>query len=109
MLWGLWIQKDLYLSTSLLTLENRGFLVASKNFTNYFNKRVDFIIKLDKPFLSFNFNSLQLYHKLLSKGLEAGRPDLLKKGESLLKKYLFVDIDKFLLQYENDQKMMNKI
>ena len=74
-------------------------------FTNYFDQRVEFIIKLDKPFLSFNFNSLQLYCKLLSKGLETGRPDLLKKGESLLRKHLFVDIDKFLLQYENDQKM----
>ena len=77
-----------------------------QTFTNSLDQRVDLIIKPDKPFLSFNCTSLQLYCKLAEMGLDTGRPDLQKKGMLLLKKYLFVDIDKFLLQYENDQKMM---
>ena len=62
------------------------------------DQQVDLIIKFDKPFLSFNSSSLRLYGKLASMGVEAGRPDLHKKGMSLLKKYLLGrDIDKFLL------------
>jgi len=77
--------------------------------TNTLDQYVKFIIKLDKPFLSLNYSSLKLYYQLADMGLEAGRPELQKKGMSLLKKYLYADFDKFLLRCENDGMMMNYI
>ena len=77
-----------------------------QTFIESLDQWVDLIIKVDKPFLTFNSGSLKLYGNLASMGVEAGRPDLHKKGMSLLKKYLLGDIDKFLLQYENDEKKM---
>jgi len=78
-----------------------------QTFTNYLDQRVDLIMKLDKPFLSFHPTSLHRYCKLAEMGVQAGRPDLMMKGTSLVKKYLFVDdIDKYLLRYEKEKKMM---
>lgn len=64
------------------------------------DKRVDFIIKLDNPFLSF-YSRID-YCELSDVGLLAGRLDLQKKGKSHLKKVFFGDIDKFM----NDRKKM---
>ena len=77
-----------------------------KTFIETLDQQVDLIIKVDNQFLFYHSGSLKLYCRLASMGLEAGRPDLYKKGMSLLQKYLFGDIDKFLLQYENDEKKM---
>ena len=79
-----------------------------QTFANTLDQRVDFIIKVDKHFFSCYSSSLKLYCKLASIGFQADRPDLHKKGMSLLKKYLFGDADQFLLQYvyENDEKEM---
>ena len=79
-----------------------------QTFANTLDQRVDLIIKVDKHFFSCYNTSLNLYCKLASIGFQAGRPDLHQKGMSLLKKYLFGDVDKFFLQYvyENDEKEM---
>ena len=70
-------------------------------FTNSLDRRITFIIKLDKPCLSFHPTSLKLYVQLEDMALEANRPDLQEKGKSLLKKYVFGDIDKYVLHYVN--------
>ena len=67
---------------------------------------VDFIIKLDNPFLSFSPGSIKFYCELARMGKLAGRLDIQKKGMSLLKKYVFGDVDKYLLRHDNDMKMM---
>ena len=78
-----------------------------KTFIKSLDQHVDLIIEVDRPILSFNPSSLKLYCELARIGVEAGRPDLVMKGKSLLKKYLLGgDINKFLLQYENDEKKM---
>ena len=71
-------------------------------FTNSLNNCVDFIVKVDKPLLSFKY--LDFYWKLADMGLQCDRPDLHKKGMKLLKKHLFEDIDKFLLRYELNKR-----
>ena len=40
-------------------------------------------MKLDKPFLSIHYSSLDLYAQLVDVGLQVGRPDLQEKGMSL--------------------------
>ena len=67
---------------------------------------VDFIIKLDNPFLSFSPGSIKFYCELARMGKLAGRLDIQKKATSLLKKYVFGDVDKYLLRHDNDMKMM---
>ena len=79
-------------------------LKLSRTFANFLDQRVDFIIKLDNPFLSFS--SKKDYCELLDVGLLAGRQDLQKKGKSLLKKVFFGDIDKFMT---DRKKMMRKM
>ena len=73
-----------------------------RNVLQTLDQLVDFIIKLDKPYLSFS--SLSLYRMLEKKGKLAGRPDLQKKGISLLEKYLVGNIDKYLLRHNHDMK-----
>ena len=72
----------------------------SRKFADTLDQRVDFIIKLDNPFLSFS--SKNIYCELSDMGRLAGRQDLQRKGKSLLKKVFFGDIDKFM----NDKKKM---
>ena len=81
--------------------EQSKFLILH-TFANSLNQCVDFIIKVDNPFLSFS--SKRDYSELMKMGLQVGRLDLQKKGMLLLKKYLFVDFDKYLLPYENDKR-----
>ena len=73
--------------------EQSKFLILQK-FANSLNQCVDFIIKVDNPFLSFYSKNVYCY--LLGAGLTAGRLDLQRKGKSLLKKFFFGDIDKFM-------------
>ena len=74
-------------------------------FTNALDKCVDFIFKVDKPYLSFDH--FVFYWKLADMGLQCDRPDLHKKGMKLLKKHLFEDIDKFLLRCELTKRGFN--
>ena len=80
--------------------KSNDLLKFSQTFANFLDQRVDFIIKLDNPFLSFS--SKNIYCELSDAGRLAGRLDLQKKGRSLLKKVFFGDIDKFM----NDKKKM---
>ena len=76
-----------------------------QTFANSLDKRVDFIIKVDNPFLSFS--SKHVYCELSEAGLLTGRLDLQKKGKSHLKKVFFGDIgiDKFMMiSLMNDKK-----
>jgi len=75
-------------------------LKFSRRFADTLDQRVDFIIKLDNPFLSFS--SKNTYCELSDMGRLAGRLDLQRKGKSLLKKVVYGDIDKFI----NDKKKM---
>ena len=101
--------KEEKLNEKLNKLNEQEKLVQAINILDH---HVNFIIKLDKPFLSLNYSSLKRYCQLADRGLEAGRHDLQKKGMSLLKKYLYTDFDKLLLRVGwNDEKrmLMNKI
>ena len=98
-------RKDNAMFDAMNNSKEQSKFMILQTFVNSLNQCVDFIIKVDNPFLSFS--SKRDYSELMKMGLQVGRLDLQKKGMSLLKKYLFVDFDKYLLQYEND-KMMAK-
>jgi len=98
------LKEDTLIDAMKKSKEHGQFL---QTYTKYLDQRVDLIMKLDKPFLSFHPTSLHRYCKLAEMGGQAGRPNLMMKGTSLVKKYLFVDdIDKYLLRYEKEKKMM---
>ena len=84
--------------------KSKDSLKFSQKLANLFDQRVDFIIKVDNPFLSFYSKNVYCY--LSGAGLTAGRLDLQRKGKSLLKKFFFGDIDKFM-NHRMKMMMMN--